>query len=451
MYKIIRTLMALAGFFIMHTVHAQEGWTLQQCIDYAISHNIDLQKQAELINQKRIQLNTAQNARLPHVSAQVKDDFLFHNSMTNGMSDLPGGLPNSVNLMNVAASINASMPLLDAGRMKSQKKAAEFSLESALANMDQAKKDVGIQVAVQYLNALYHQGMAEVSSRQVEISKDFLNKARIQVEQGSKPESELAQAEAQLAADEYQLSIDSGNAKLATIMLAQLLTLEDVYSFKVSDASLNVDIDQHEFSLNASALFNQIAETYPSIRAATAQIHTAEADLAAKKSDKRPSLDLVGSIGTNSNLFFNNAYNDVMPGFFRQFRLNHNEVIGLRLNIPIFTGFQTRNAIRMAESQVVLTRLGLSEERLRLRTEIEQACFNANVALSHYNAAVKSEHSARTNYDYQQRSYEAGRTTIFDLHLVNQQWIKAQQDVLQSRYDYLIRLKILDFYTSVIQ
>lgn len=451
MYKIIRILMALSGFFIMQTVYAQEGWTLQQCIDYAISHNIDLQKQAELINQKRIQLNTAQNARLPHVSAQVNDDFLFHNSMTNGMADLPEGLPNSVSMMNVAASINASMPLWDAGRMKSQKKAAEFSLESALANMDQAKKDVGIQVAVQYLNALYHQGMAEVSIRQVEISKDFLKKARIQVEQGNKPESELAQAEAQLAADEYQLSIDSGNAKLATIMLAQLLTLEDVYSFKVSDASLNVDIDQHEFSLNASALFNQIAETYPSIRAATAQIHTAEADLAAKKSDKRPSLDLVGSIGTNSNLFFNKAYNDVMPGFFKQFRLNHNEIIGLRLNIPIFTGFQTRNAIRMAESQVVLTRLGLSEERLRLRTEIEQACFNANVALTHYNAAVKSEHSARTNYDYQQRSYEAGRTTIFDLHLVNQQWIKAQQDVLQSRYDYLIRLKILDFYTSVIQ
>lgn len=447
MYKNIRTLMVLAGFFIMNTVHAQEGWTLQQCIDYAISHNIDLQKQAELINQKKILYNTAQNVHLPHVSALVNDDFLLHNSMTNSVSDLP----NSVNMMNIGASINASMPLLDAGRMKNQKKAAEFSLESALANMAQAKKDVGIQVAVQYLNSLYHQGMVEVSRRQVEISKEFLKRAQVMVNQGSKPKSELVQAEAQLAADEYQLSIDSGNAKLATIMLAQLLTLEDVYSFWVSDSSLDIDINQHEFSQTASALFDQIATTYPSIRAATAQIHTAEANLAAMKSDRLPSLDLIGSIGTNSNLYFNKAYNDAMPDFFKQFRLNHNMIIGLRLNIPIFTGYQTRNAIRMAKSQVVLQHLGLAEERLRLRTEIEQACFNAEVALNHYNAAVKSELSAHTNFDYQQRSYEAGRTTIFDLHLVNQQWIKAQQDVLQSRYDYLIRLKILDFYKSVVQ
>lgn len=433
-------------FLCAQTSYAQKTWTLQECIDYAVEHNIDLQKQNEMIKQKELQLNTAQNARLPHLSAGIDDDFSFHNILTEGITSIQDGLPSSADMMTLSASVNASLPLIDAGRIENKQNAAAFSLESAIAQNDKARRDLGIQVAVYYLNILYYQGLAEVSRKQVELSRELVRKADKQVREGAKPESELVQTQSQLATDEYQFSVDCGKERIATIELAQLLTIEDVSGFQAADPSFSADLQQPVLLLSPDSLFNQILEYEPSIRAAEAEIKAAEAVIQAEKSNLLPSLDLVGSISTRSFLFFNKDYKSLLPSFPRQLAGNHLEAIGLRLKIPIFTGFQTRNAIRMAQSQLVMQKLELSDQKLQLRTELEQAYYNAEIAYSRYNAAVKAEISAATNYDYQLKSYEAGRTTIFDLNMINQQWLHAQQNVLQSRYDYLIRLKILDFY-----
>lgn len=448
MNRPIRTLMVCACILSVQASFSQKSWTLQECIDYAISHNIDLQKQEELINQREIQLNTAENARLPHLSADISNDFLFHNSLSIGITALQGNLPNSADMVNLSGTLNALMPVYDAGRIRSQRQSAKFALESALAQQNQARKDIGILVAVQYLEVLYYQGMSEVSRRQVDLSRDLVLKAEKQVNEGIRPESELAQAQSQLAADEYQLSLDAGNEQIATIKLAQLLMLEDVSSFQVFDPSLNEDIPMVPLASSSNDLFEEAVENYPSILAAKADISAADANVKMEKSNGLPSLDLVASIGTQSYSFFDQTLNSMTPDFFHLLGDNHVEMVSLRLNIPIFAGYQTRNAVRLSRSQVIMQQLSLYDERLRLRTEIEQAYYNASVACSHHSAAVKAELAAHTNYDYQLKSYDAGRTTIFDLNMVNQQWLESQQNVLQSKYDYLIRLKILDFYLS---
>lgn len=447
MKRIIVSLMVLACMFGSLSMYAQKTWTLQECIDYAIGHNIDLQKQAELVNQKKIQLNSANNARLPQLSAEIGDDFVFHQNLNNGILPSTDGAASYSNLMNLSGSLNASLPIYD-GRLDGRRKVAQFNLESVLAQQDQARKDIGIQIAVQYLNILYQQGLAKVCRQQVELSGDFVSKAEKQFEQGAKPESELVQARSQLAADEYQLAVAEGDEQLLTIQLAQLLMLEDVSDFRIYDPSLETDILTPRMLPPADSLFSMAENSYPDILAAQADIRAAEAGVKLERSQLFPTLDLIGSINTQGYRVFNDKYNSLMPDFSRQLGNNHMEIVGLRLRIPIFSALQTRNAINLAQSQVTMQKLNLADRRLQLRTEIEQAYYNANIAFSRHEAAIKAEIYAHTNYDYQVKSYEAGRTTIFDLNLVNQQWLKARQDVLQSRYDYLIRLKILDFYVT---
>lgn len=447
MKRIIVSLMVLACMFGSLSMYAQKTWTLQECIDYAIGHNIDLQKQAELVNQKKIQLNSANNARLPQLSAEIGDDFVFHQNLNDGIFPSTDGAASYSNLMNLSGSLNASLPIYD-GRLDGRMKVAQFNLESVLAQQDQARKDIGIQIAVQYLNILYQQGLAKVCRQQVELSGDFVSKAEKQFEQGAKPESELVQARSQLAADEYQLAVAEGDEQLLTIQLAQLLMLEDVSDFRIYDPSLETDILTPRMLPPADSLFSMAENSYPDILAAQADIRAAEAGVKLERSQLFPTLDLIGSINTQGYRVFNDKYNSLMPDFSRQLEKNHLEIVGLRLKIPIFSALQTRNAINLAQSQVTMQKLNLADRRLQLRTEIEQAYYNANIAFSRHEAAKKAEISAHTNYDYQLKSYEAGRTTIFDLNLVNQQWLKARQDVLQSRYDYLIRLKILDFYVT---
>lgn len=447
MKRIIVSLMVLTCMFGSLSMYAQKTWTLQECIDYAIGHNIDLQKQAELVNQKKIQLNSANNARLPQLSAEIGDDFVFHQNLNDGILPSTDGAASYSNLMNLSGSLNASLPIYD-GRLDGRRKVAQFNLESVLAQQDQARKDIGIQIAVQYLNILYQQGLAKVCRQQVELSGDFVSKAEKQFEQGAKPESELVQARSQLAADEYQLAVAEGDEQLLTIQLAQLLMLEDVSDFRIYDPSLETDILTPRMLPPADSLFSMAENSYPDILAAQADIRAAEAGVKLERSQLFPTLDLIGSINTQGYRVFNDKYNSLMPDFSRQLEKNHLEIVGLRLKIPIFSALQTRNAINLAQSQVTMQKLNLADRRLQLRTEIEQAYYNANIAFSRHEAAKKAEISAHTNYDYQLKSYEAGRTTIFDLNLVNQQWLRTLQDVLQSKYDYLIRLKILDFYIS---
>lgn len=447
MKRIIVSLTAFACMLGTLPVHAQKTWTLQECIDYAIEHNIDLQKQAEMVNQQEIQLNSARNARLPQLSAGIDDDFVFHQNLSNGILPSADGSASYSNLMNLSGSLNASLPIYD-GRLDGRRKVAQFNLESALARQDQARKDIGIQIAVQYLNILYQQGLATVCRQQVELSRDLVGKAEKQFNEGVKPESELVQARSQLASDEYQLAVAEGDEQLSTIQLAQLLMLEDVSVFHIYDPSLETDILLPRMMPPADSLFSMAEESFPDILAARADIRAAEAGVKLEKSRLFPTLDLIGSVGTQGYRIFNDKYNSLMPDFSKQLDNNHMEIVGFRLKIPIISALQTRGTIHLAQSQVTMQKLNLADRRLQLRTEIEQAYYNANIAFSRHEAAKKAEISAHTNYDYQVKSYEAGRTTIFDLNLVNQQWLKARQDVLQSKYDYLIRLKILDFYTS---
>lgn len=447
MKRTIQSLMVFACLLSGQTIFAQKSWSLQECIDYAIEHNIDLQKQEEKVNQQRILLNSAKNARLPQLSAGIDDDFVFHKNLNDGVLPSADGSQTYSNIMNLSGSINATLPIYD-GRLTGQRNVAGFNLESALARQDQAKKDVSIQIAVQYLNVLYQQGLAKVCRQQVELSRDLVSKAERLFDEGAKPESELVQSRSQLAADEYRLAVASGEEKISTIQLAQLLMLEDVSSFRVYDPSLESDMLLPRMMPPSDSLFVWAEENYPGILAAKADIRAAEANVKLEKSHLYPTLDLLGSVGTQGYHIFNDNYNSLMPDFSKQLENNHLEVIGLRLKIPIFSALQTRNSIHLAQSQVTMQKLNLSDKRLQLKTELEQAYYNADIAFSRQEAALKAETAAHTNYEYQLKSYEAGRATIFDLNIVNQQWLSAQQDVLQSRYDYLIRLKIIDFYLS---
>lgn len=447
MKRTARIIMVLACMLIAQTISAQKSWSLQECIDYAIEHNIDLQKQEELVNQQRIQLNSAKNARLPQLSAGIDNDFVFHKNLNDGVLPSADGSQTYSNIMNLSGSISASLPIYD-GHITGRRRVAGFNLESALARQNQAKKDVGIQIAVQYLNILYQQGLAKVCRQQVELSKDLVSKAEKLFDEGAKPESELIQARSQLASDEYSLAVTSGEEQISTILLAQMLMLEDVSSFRIYDPSLDSDILLPQMMPSADSLFVQAEKNYPEILAAQADIRAAEANVKLEKSSLYPSIELVGSVGTQGYRIFNDKYDSLMPDFSKQLDNNHLEIVGLRLKIPIFSALQTRNAIHLAQSQVAMQKLDLSDRRQQLRTELEQARYNADIALAKHEAAQKAEIAAHTNYDYQLKSYEAGRTTIFDLNLVTQQWLQASQDVLQSRYEYLIRMKIIDFYLS---
>ena len=254
---------------------AQQKWSLQECIDYAINHNVNVQQRAIQINKQEITLDMSKNARLPQLNLQMYQLFGFENptgaSTTTdySMSVNEGGSATT-------ATATLSMPLFDGFKTKNQIQADKFSLSSAPANLEAAKKDISIQVATYYLECLYYKGMADVTRRQVETSRELVNRAAALVEDGKRPRSEQADAEAQLASDEHTLVNDEGKYTLSLVKLAHILNMPDVDNFRIVDDEQALQLTGDTTQQTPQFIYENTVASWPTLVAAQSDIRESE-------------------------------------------------------------------------------------------------------------------------------------------------------------------------------
>ena len=418
----------------------QHAYTLDECIDYAISHNINVQERALAISQQEIALNTSKNAWLPDLNLDMSQMFGFNNP---GAASGNGSVSLAEDGSATTGSVRASMPLFDGFRIKNQIQADRFSLMSATANLEAAKKDISIQVAAYYLQCLYYKGMADVSRKQVETSREMVRRATIQVEEGKRPRSEQADAEAQLALDEHTLTNDEGQYTLSLLTLAHALNMPDIEGFRIVEDEQALGLSSDATLQMPQTIYESTVDSWPTIMSAQAGIRQSESLLKVRKADYYPQLNLTGSIGT---AYYNMFHQGGLGSFGHQLHSNLGEVIGLSLSYPIFNRFQTRNSVKHASNDIIHQRLALEDAKLKLREDIQNAYYNATVAQKKRQSSVKACEASRISVEYEEIRYEEGRSSIFDLLQARQKFHKAQQDAVQAKYESLIRQKILEFY-----
>lgn len=438
--KQILTCAMLCAFTL--PVCAQRIWSLDDCIRYAETHSIDVQQRTVEVQQKDIQLSTSKYSRLPEVSAQIGEQLSFgnYNSTTGSMDGRK--LDFNSDLSYTTGRLEVAVPIFEGLKVKNQIAADKFSLDAASADLNLARKNIGINIASAYFECLYYKSVVEVASSQVELSRQLVSRAGILVEEGRKPQSELAEAEAQLWDDKYVLIEAQGNYKLARMSLCHKMNLQFTEDFDV------VGITSDEGAPTAYAgIYDNVAEIWPSIVAAKARIEQQKAMRNVARSEYFPSLSFHGSLSS----FYVGMFNHDLGwgGFSDQFfRNNHNEVLGLHLKIPIFNKMRVRNNVRIADLNIRNMELYLDDARMALQKEIETACTNAFVAYDKYISAEKARSATEISLKYAQESYESGRTSLFEFQQCRQKHMTAQKNALQSKYDYFIRCRILRLYTE---
>ena len=389
----------------------QHAYTLDECIDYAISHNINVQERALAISQQEIALNTSKNAWLPDLNLGMSQMFGFNNP---GAASGNGSVSLAEDGSATTGSVRASMPLFDGFRIKNQIQADRFSLMSATANLEAAKKDISIQVAAYYLQCLYYKGMADVSRKQVETSREMVRRATIQVEEGKRPRSEQADAEAQLALDEHTLTNDEGQYTLSLLTLAHALNMPDIEGFRIVEDEQALGLSSDATLQMPQTIYDSTVDNWPTIMSAQAGIRQSESLLKVRKADYYPQLNLTGSMGT---AYYNLFHQGGLGSFGHQFHSNFGEVIGLSLSFPIFNRYQTRNSVKHASNEILHQRLALEDAKLKLREDIQNAYYNATVAQKKRQSSVKACEASRISVEYEEIRYEEGRSSIFDQHL----------------------------------
>ena len=415
------------------TATAQQSWTLRQCTEYAISHNLAIQQRDNQRRQQELQLSTARNSRLPDLNAQAGESFSFGRGLT--MDNTYTNRSTS----STSFSIGTSVPLFTGFQIPNTIKLNQLNLEAATQDLEKAKNDIRMQVAQAYVQILYDMEIADVAKRQVEI--DSMQVARLVafLENGKASGAEVSQQKATLAQSQLTATQAENNLQLSLLALTQLLELPSPKGFSVVRPLTPYS------SLPPSdpeLIFAEALTFKPEIRAEQLRLDATEKSIKIAEAGNYPTLSLSGGLQTN----YYKTSGVEQDGFGTQLKNNFAQYIGLNLNIPIFNRFSTRNNIRSARIDRETQQLQLDNVKKTLYKEIQQVYYNAVAAQSKYESSEAARQSSEDAFTLTQAKYENGKATITEFNEAKNRFLKAESDLVQARYEYLYQVSLLDFY-----
>lgn len=409
-------------------------WSLRECINYAIEHNINIKRQETNVKNQEVSLSTAKNSRLPNLQASASESLGFGRGLTSNNTYA------NRNTQSTSFNLGTDVPVYTGGQITNQIRQNKLNLQAAIADLEKAKENISMQVASAFLEAVYQKDLVAVAERQKELSLAQAHRVELLFQNGKVSETELAEAQSHVAADELSLTQQKNAAMLAMLDLSQLLELPTPEQFDIQQPEAT---DPSAVILTApDAIYAEALNIKPEIQASKLNVLSAERGVRIAQAGHYPTVHF--SAGMGSNYYKTSGFK--AASFGKQMDDNFNQSLGLSLSVPIFNRYATRNAVRQARLQVAAQQFQLEETQKTLYKEIQQAYYNALAAQKQCISSEAALTASRTAFNLMQKKYENGKATATEYQESKTALQKAESTALQSRYTFLFRQKILDFY-----
>lgn len=414
--------------------HAQRAWTLQQCIDYALEHNISVRQSGLGVEQKEVDLNTAVSRRLPGLSASASENLSFGRGLT------ADNTYSNANTTSTSFSLGADLPIFQGFDISNGIKLAKLDLQSATLDLERAKDDVRVAVAQAYIQILYNKEILQVALEQV--ARDSVQTERIKAMEATGKVSSAEVAAQQASLEQTRLSSVQArnNLNMSLLDLSQLLELESPEGFDV--ASPPESALQPGLLMLPEAVYAEAVNVKPVILSGELAVESAKINIDRAKGQGLPSLSLSGGIGTN---FYTNSLGQ-SASFGNQLEKNFSQYVGLSLRVPIFQRFSVRNSVKNAELGLKNQELQLENTKKSLFKEIQQAYYNAVAAQAKCSSSQAAAASAEQAFILTREKYDNGKANITEYNDSRARYLEAQSNYLQARYEAVYQAKLLDFY-----
>jgi len=406
---------------------AQRTWSLRECIDYALEHNITVKKQITNVHKQEVQLSTARNSRLPSLDASISENLSFG----RGKDDL--GTYINRNTSSTDFSLSTSVPLFTGFQIPNTIKMNRLNLEAATASLEAVRNDIRTQVAKAYTQVLYDMEISGVAQRQVEI--DSLQVVRMEglFENGKASGAQLSQQRSTLAHSRLTATQADNQLNLSLLALTQLLELPSMEGFSVKVPALT---DEGVWTTQVplpDVIYAEALEVRPEVQAGRHSVLAADYSIKIARAGYYPKLNFMAGLGTS----YNHVSGYELDSFGRQLKNNFNQSLGLSLSIPIFNRFQTRNNIRSARYDKELQSLTLEDTKKKLYKEIQQAYYNTIGAQDKYVSCLAAVKSSADAFRLMQAKYENGKATLTEFNESKVNYLKAESEAIQARYECL--------------
>ena len=430
---------------VLFTIHyslsaaaQQRQWSLRECCDYAVANNISIKQQENQCRQEEIQLSTSKNSRLPDLSGSVSQNFSFGRGLT------ADNTYSNTNTSSTSFSLGTSVPIFTGFQIPNQIKLNQLNLEAATADLEKAKNDVRMQVAQAYVQILYDIEIADVAHRQISIDSAQVARLQAFVKNGKASEAELSQQRATLANSTLTATQADNNTRLALLALTQLLELPSPEGFNIVRPDLD-DLDNLARLENLpapDAIYAEALGIKPEILSQQLKLKGTEYSIKIAQAGNYPTLSLSGGLGTN----YYTTSGFKADGFGSQLKNNFSQYIGLNLNVPIFNRFQTRNSIRTARINQENQQLALDNTKKTLYQDIQKVYYNALNAQAKEQASKQAVATANDAFHLTQAKYENGKATITEFNESKNNYLKAESDLVQARYENIYQQALIAFY-----
>ena len=436
MKKIISILLLGACVFPAPAQDLSHPWTLRECTDWAMDHNINLLQQGNNLKQRTIDLENAKNDRLPSLSASASENLSFGRGLTADNTYA------NTNTTSSSFSLGSGVNLFNGFRTRNNILQSEWSLKAVTEDLEKARDDIRVAVARNYFQILYDMEILEVAERQIGIDSTHVVRLEALYENGKASPAEVAQQKAALAQSNLTRTQAENTLSLALLDLAQLLELPSPEGFRIARPDPSMDLRLLE---KPEDIYAEAVRSKPAVKAEEFRLEQAGASVAVAKGSLYPSLSLSGGIGSN---YYTTTQGYPQASFWDQLSNNFSQYVGLSLSVPIFNKFQTRNSIRSAEISRQTQQLQLENVKKSLYKEIQQAWYNATASEDKYMASKAASESYAEAFKLVEARHENGKANITEFNEAKNQYLRAESELLQARYEYLFQTKLLDFYKN---
>ncbi|MGI5914611.1 MAG: TolC family protein [Bacteroidales bacterium] len=411
-------------------------WTLREAIDYARENNIQVQSQQISKSQSELGLEQAKAALFPSLSFSSNQSIGFSNTSSyNEFNEATGS-----STYNGSYSLNSGVTLFAGGKLRNNIKQKEIQDQASGYDVEQARTDIEVSVTQAYLQILYSHESVKIAEQSAELSKAQAERALHMYNAGSISKADLASLQAQAANDEYQIISSQTSLSSAKLQLKQLLELDMAESFEIDFPEIN-DSQVLASIPSLETVYNTALSELPQMKSSALSIEAADIAVEIARAAKMPTVSMSAGVSTSSTT----ASPDLL---FDQLSNKINENVGININVPIFNGKQAKINVNNARQQSLSARLQDQNAKKNLLSTIESLYNDALSAQSKYISANKKLDAAKISYDIVTEQFNSGLKNTVELITERNNYLNAQGNQLQAKYQAVLALKLLNVYQN---
>ncbi|MDA8917624.1 TolC family protein [Flavobacteriaceae bacterium] len=467
------TAQSLTALFLLFStiVFGQtKQWTLEECVELALEKNITI-KQSEL---DYVNAQIDKQATIAGFFPRVNSN-LSHSWNIGLNQNITTGLLENLTTQFSSAGVNLGIDIYKGKQNFNQLHRANLTLLARQYQLADISNDISLLVANSFLQIMFNREILSVQQAQLAVSKAELERTMELISAGVLVAGDVFELEATIATQEQAVVQADNTLRLAKINLAQLLLITDYENFDISFMELDVPFSQ-VMGESTKKIYEKALTIRDDIKLAVTNVEIAETNVALAKGTLQPSLSAF--YGYSTRLSYSDRtegtgeFTEFPIGFVRsdgsevyttrenrrvigplpiadQLGINDGHNFGLQLSIPIFNGLSAKSNVKRNKVNLERTKNSLEQQQLDLESAINQAYNDAKGAYTFYEAAKKTTQARMDAFDDAQKRYEAGVMNSFNYTQIKQRYDAAVSDEVRAKYDYIFKLKVVEFYFGV--